>query len=129
MSQFQAKATLSYRLLLASYFSLLLLLLLTTAVNPPDTLENGLMLWLSGAGIWLFKSVPLLILAPALLKKSHKAASWLCYVVQLYFVIAVVLAFTPASALWGWLMVVASLSIFISGMMFTRWQRRVEAGL
>ncbi|MGB1090506.1 MAG: DUF2069 domain-containing protein [Oceanobacter sp.] len=129
MSQFQTKATLAYRTMIASYLSLLALLALSTAANPPESIDSQVMLWLSGIGIWVFKTIPLLILIPALINKSHKGASWLSYVVQLYFIIAVVLAFTPESALWGWLMSADTLIIFISSMMYTRWQRRVEAGL
>ncbi len=129
MSAFTGRANRAWQVLVASYAGLLLLLLVSTLSNPPESITEPLMLWVTGVGYWLLKVVPLLLFIPGLRQRSHKAASWLAYMIMLYFVFAVMDAFTPGSGVFGWLMVLLSLSVFVSSMMFTRWQKRVEAGL
>jgi len=129
VSQFAAKAKNAYRVLATSYIGLLLTLLISTLENPPQDAEPGPMLWLTGLGIAVFKCLPLLLFIPGLIARSHKTASWLAYMIQLYFVLAVMLVFTPGSSGWGWLMTVLTLTIFLSAMMFTRWQKRADAGM
>lgn len=129
MSQFIGKANSAYRVLIGSYTGLYLILLVSTLNNPPSTIEPGLMLWLTGLGIWTFKIAPLLLFIPGLIKRSHKTAAWLAYMIMLYFVLAVMLAFTPGGSGWGWLLVADTMLIFLSALMFIRWQKRVEAGM
>lgn len=128
-SAFVDKANKAWRALVASYLGLMLVLLLQTFSNKPEGLNDLVMILLVGLGMWMLKVLPLLLFIPGLLKRSHKAASWLAYVMMLYFVLAVLLVFSPGAGLWGWLMVLTSLSIFLSSLLYTRWQKRVEAGL
>jgi len=128
-STFATKANKAWTILVSSYVGLLLVLLLHTFSNKPDALTDLVMTVLAGLGMWLFKVLPLLLFIPGLIKRSHKAASWLAYMIMLYFVLAVLLVFSPGSSIWGWLMVVTTLLIFISSMMFTRWKKRADAGL
>ena len=128
-TNFAGKAKLAFKVLVGSYIGLLLTLLLSTLANPPQDVEPGPMLWLAGLGIALFKCLPLLLFVPGLIARSHKTASWMAYMIQLYFVLAVMLVFTPGSSGWGWLMTALTLVIFISAMLFTRWQKRADAGL
>ncbi|MDO6683030.1 MULTISPECIES: DUF2069 domain-containing protein [unclassified Oceanobacter] len=128
-SPFVAKARLAYRCLIGSYIALLLVLLVSTLSNPPAAAEPGLSMWLTGFGIAVFKSLPLMLFIPGLIARSHKSAAWLAYMILLYFVVSILFLFTPGSGTWGWLMVFACLAIFISAILFTRWQKRVEAGL
>ena len=128
-STFVTKADKAWKILVSSYVGLLLVLLLHTFSNKPDALTDMVTTVLAGLGMWLFKVLPLLLFIPGLIKRSHKAASWLAYMIMLYFVLAVLLVFSPGSSVWGWLMVVTTLLIFISSMMFTRWQKRADAGL
>ncbi|MFL0806540.1 MAG: DUF2069 domain-containing protein [Oceanobacter sp.] len=128
-SAFANKAKKAWQALVASYLGLMLVLLLQTFSNKPDGLDDLMMILLAGLGMWLFKVLPLLLFIPGLIKRSHKAASWLAYVIMLYFVLSVLLVFSPGSSVWGWLMVLTSLSIFLSSLLYTRWQKRVEAGL
>lgn len=129
MSQFAAKAARAWQVMIASYVSLIVLFLISTFMSPPETITSGVMLVLSGLGIWLFKILPLLLVIPGLLKRSHKAASWLAYVTMLYFVIGVLLVFTPEATLVGWLIVALAFVIFLSSLLYTRWQKRIDAGL
>ena len=129
MSEFAVRASRAWYAMIASYIGLLLVFLVSTFTNPPESIPDGLMLVLSGLGIWLFKVSPLLLVIPGLVKRSHKAASWLAYLIMLYFVIGVMLVFIPEASLWGWLIVGLTLAIFLSSLLYTRWQKRVEAGL
>ena len=129
MSEFAVRATRAWQVMIASYVGLILVFLISTFANPPETVQSGVMLVLSGLGIWLFKIFPLLFVIPGLVKRSHKAASWLAYLTMLYFVIGVMLVFTREAALWGWLIVALVFAIFISSLLFTRWQKRMDAGL
>jgi uncharacterized membrane protein len=128
MSAFAAKARLAWQLLLASYFGMLLILLAGTFSNPPESITSTVMLVLTGIGIWLFKVAPLLLFIPGLLQRRHKTAAWLAYMNLLYFVLAVMLVFTPGAGIQGWLLVSDSLLVFLSAMLFIRWQKRLEAG-
>jgi uncharacterized membrane protein len=38
------------------------------------------------------------------------------------------LVFTPGAGIQGWLLVSDSLLVFLSAMLFIRWQKRLEAG-
>ena len=116
----------AYSLMLSSYIVTLLILLLSTFSNPPENIDSTPMFILTGVGIWLFKILPLLLFIPGLIKRLHKAAAWLSYVSMLYFILAVLLAFTPGASGWGWGMVFSSLIMFISSMMFTRWKKADE---
>jgi len=116
----------AFSLMLSSYLVTLGVLLASTFSSPPETIESTLMFILSGLGIWLFKALPLLLFIPGLIQRSHKAAAWLSYMSMLYFILAVLLAFTPGASGWGWAMVLSSLIMFISSMMFTRWKKADE---
>lgn len=116
----------AYSMMLSSYGAIILILLLSTFSNPPQNIESTLTFVLAGSGIWLFKVLPLLLFIPGLIKRAHKAAAWLSYVSMLYFILAVLLAFTPGASIWGWGLVLASLILFISSMLFTRWKKADE---
>ena len=70
--------------------------------------------------IWLVKVIPLLILVPGLIKKNHRAYSWLCFVILPYFIFI-----TPALfeifAWKNWVYLSLTVVIFIAAMMVSRW--------
>jgi uncharacterized membrane protein len=70
--------------------------------------------------------VPLLLLLPGMLKGSARAHAWTCFVVNIYFIKGVLAAFDPARALFGWVEVLVSLGLFISGLLFVRWKFQYE---
>nr|WP_238346449.1 DUF2069 domain-containing protein [Pseudomonas taiwanensis] len=73
--------------------------------------------------------VPLLLLLPGMLKGSARAHAWTCFVVNLYFIKGVLAAFDPARALFGWVEVLVSLGLFVSGLLFVRWKFQHERRL
>ena len=120
----QIKATrTAYRLMVLCYLAAVLTLLFSTYASAPDDIESGLLYVLSGLGIWLFKILPLLLFVPGLIKRKHSTSAWLSYMSMLYFVLGVLLAFTPGAALWGWLLTVSSFLMFLSSMLYTRWAK------
>ncbi|UTW47004.1 DUF2069 domain-containing protein [Bacterioplanoides sp. SCSIO 12839] len=120
----ESKNTLTaYAMMLSSYLVTVVILLAETFSDAPESIDSGLIFLASGLGIWLFKILPLLLFVPGFFSRSHKSAAWLSYVSMLYFILAVLLAFTPGASLWGWGMVLSTIALFISSMLFTRWKK------
>lgn len=123
----ESKNTLTaYAMMLSSYLVTVVILLAETFSDAPENIDSGLIFLASGLGIWLFKILPLLLFVPGFFSRSHKSAAWLSYVSMLYFILAVLLAFTPGASLWGWGMVFSTIALFISSMLFTRWKKADE---
>ena len=70
--------------------------------------------------------VPLLLLLPGMLTGSARAHAWTCFVVNIYFIKGVLAAFDPARAVFGWVEVLVSLGLFVSGLLFVRWKFQHE---
>lgn len=118
------KTRYAYLCMTSSYSLTLLILLLQTLLNPPqETQTAAALLWLSGVGIWLFKVLPLLLFIPGLIQRRHSTSAWLSYVSMLYFVLGVLLTFTPGASGWGWGLSVTTLVLFLSSMLYTRWRK------
>ena len=72
---------------------------------------------LHGARPWvilLIELVPLLILAPGMLMGSARGHSWMCFVVNLYFIKGALAAYDPNRQWFGVLEMLASLAVFCS---------------
>ena len=84
-------------------------------------------LWIAdlhGARPWvilLIELVPLLLFAPGIISSSPRAYSWLCFVVNLYFIKGALAAFDPNRSLFGILEMLASLAVFVSALLYIRW--------
>lgn len=79
---------------------------------------------LHGARPWvilLIELVPLLLLAPGIIAGSPRAYSWVCFVVNLYFIKGALAAFDPNRAMFGALEMLASLAVFVSALLYVRW--------
>lgn len=70
--------------------------------------------------------IPLLLLLPGMLSGSARAHAWTCFVVNIYFIKGVLAAFDPARALLGWIEVLVSLGLFVSGLLYVRWKFQFE---
>ena len=118
------KTTVVFRIMATSFVLILLILLAQTLNNAPkDSDSSTALLWLSGLGIWLFKIMPFIILIPGLIQKRHRTATWLSFMSMFYFILGVLLAFTPGGSLWGWLLSISTLVLFFSSMLYTRWKK------
>ncbi|WP_268800165.1 DUF2069 domain-containing protein [Pseudomonas huanghezhanensis] len=82
---------------------------------------------LHGARPWLILSielVPLLLLTPGMVKGSARGHSWTCFVVNLYFIKGALAAYDPNRWLFGLMEMAASLTVFISALLYVRWRHQ-----
>lgn len=85
-------------------------------------------LWLAPASsanpwvIWLVYLFPLIGFTPAVIKGTPRPHAWLCFVLLLYFLGAVVTATQPHLAVVGWVESLLLVVLFTAAMMFARWQ-------
>lgn len=118
------KVLISRIILLSSYISLIIILLASTLASGGEHTEGTSIA--APIVLWLFKSLPLLIFIPGLISGSHKTASWLSYVTMIYFVLAILLMFTAGADIWGTLMPLTTLILFIAAMLYVRWKKEEE---
>jgi uncharacterized membrane protein len=118
------KLTISRALTIVSYLALLAAIFAAVLAGGSEKTEHmsiGIPVF-----IWAILSVPLLIFIPGLISGSHKQASWLSYVTMIYFIGSILVFFTPRGELWGGLMVLSTLVLFITTMLYTRWKKEEE---
>lgn len=73
--------------------------------------------------IWLFQSLPLLLLLPGILMNYYRSYSWLCFVLLFYFVKAVEGGMLSTAKFSDGLFIMLTVTLFISAMMASRWQQ------
>lgn len=78
------------RLILVSLAGLLLSITAGSFLRAPVSIS-----------FWLIQILPLLAFLPALLRGSIRAHQWLCFVIQLYFIVAILRLFNPDTLLQG----------------------------
>ena len=71
----------------------------------------------------IFTFVPLIILLPGLYKEKYKTISILCFVVLLYFIVAVDNFFSPSSNYVDVLEIIILVIMFNVAMMHSRWKQ------
>ena len=74
--------------------------------------------------IWLIYTLPLIGFAPAVFRGTPRPHAWLCFVLLLYFLGAVVTAIQPHLAIFGWIESLLLMTLFTAAMLFARWQSR-----
>ncbi|WP_260961198.1 DUF2069 domain-containing protein [Pseudomonas citri] len=87
---------------------------------------------LHGARPWvilLIELIPLLILAPGMISGSPRGHSWMCFVVNLYFIKGALAAYDPNRQLFGFLEMAASLAVFCSALLYVRWRFQLNRRL
>ncbi len=104
-------------LVLGAGYALLLLLWLRTGQSLSMTSAAGIVAW----GI---QALPLLALLPGLHKARPRGYAWLGFVIQLYFIHGVILAFNPPRFGWGLAQILLSVVIFSGLIAFIRRYRR-----
>ena len=76
---------------------------------------------LHGARPWvilLIELVPLLVLAPGMVSGSARGHSWMCFVVNLYFIKGALAAYDPNRQWFGVLEMLASLALFCTALLY-----------
>jgi uncharacterized membrane protein len=71
--------------------------------------------------LWLVQTLPLAIFIPGLLRQRYRTYSWICFAILMYFTWSVTNAMAPWARWWDLLIVLLTVSIFISAMMVSRW--------
>ena len=87
---------------------------------------------LHGARPWvilLIELVPLLLLAPGMIVGSARGHSWMCFVVNLYFIKGALAAYDPNRQFFGVLEMAASLAVFCSALLYVRWRYQLNRKL
>lgn len=106
----------SRRLVLVSYVVVLALLV-----------YGGLVVHDIQQGGWaplLVRVVPLLLFLPSILLRRARGHAWLAFVSLLYFMQGVMLASLPGQTLFGTLIALASLAMFLGSMGYARFRSR-----
>lgn len=120
MQSLATKTRLSRALVLLSYFGLLLLFSLWYLWLAPSQGDNP---WV----IWLVHLLPLLAFAPVVIKGKPRGHAWLCFVLLLYFLEAVIAAMIPPPTRWLGLLDCALLvTLFTSAMLYARWRSQLD---
>ncbi|RRV06922.1 DUF2069 domain-containing protein [Pseudomonas sp. v388] len=73
--------------------------------------------------------LPLLLLAPGVIRGNPRGHSWLCFVINLYFIKGALAAFDPNRWLFGVLEMLASVAVFISALLYVRWRSQLDRSL
>ena len=87
---------------------------------------------LHGARPWvilLIELIPLLLMAPGMLSGSARGHSWMCFVVNLYFIKGALAAYDPNRQMFGVLEMFASLAVFTSSLLYVRWRFQLNRRL
>ncbi|ODS24740.1 hypothetical protein AB835_02430 [Candidatus Endobugula sertula] len=74
----------------------------------------------------VFQSLPLLLLAPGLIKQQYRSHSWLCFAILAYFIAYVAEVGSPLGEVTDWMGLVLSVIIFISAMLASRGLQRLS---
>ncbi|MGS2717048.1 DUF2069 domain-containing protein [Eionea flava] len=111
-----ANKKLNYLLLTtyAAYAGLLGLMAYTFIINEDHTWK-----------LWIFQSIPLLLVLPGLLKVHFRAHSWLCFVILVYFMAYVVEVGSPLAETTDWIGLTLSIIIFCGAMATSRGLQRL----
>lgn len=114
----ERKAFLSGLITQLSYFGLILFYIFWFTVVVPGSVDRPWAIWIFGA-VYV---APLLGFAPAVIKHTPRPHAWLCFLLLVYFVLAVLTAIKPHLALLGLVESLLIAVLFTAAMMHTRWQ-------
>lgn len=80
----------------------------------------------AGLAAWSIQALPLLALLPGLHRGRPRSYAWMGFVIQLYFIHGVILAFSPARLGWGLAQIALSVTVFVVLILFIRRRRGVS---
>lgn len=73
----------------------------------------------------ILQSLPLALLLPSLIGNHYRAYSWLCFIMLLYFIFAVMNALISTANITDYLFLSLTILTFTAAMMASRWLQRV----
>ncbi len=114
----ETKTRISRVLVLASFFGLLLLFTLWYLWLAPASSDHP---WV----VWLVHLIPLAAFTPVVVKGSPRGHAWMCFVLLLYFLEAVIAALVPPTRWLGLLDSALLVTLFTSAMLYARWRSQL----
>ncbi len=111
----RAQLNVLHRSCLAAYALLLTLISLWTLLLSPPEVDNP-------AVIWAVQLFPLLLPVLGLCRGEPRSFVWLCFILLFYFSAGVVRLVGNPASIYAWLHAGLCLLLFISAMLFARWQ-------
>ncbi len=76
--------------------------------------------------LWLVQSLALLLMLPGLRDGRPRHYQWLCFLLQFYFINAVLKAFSPGREIFGILEAMTSVTAFCAAISFVRAHRKAQ---
>ncbi len=119
---YRSKARLGRIVTVGSYLGLLAWFTLWHLFLQPAPTANP---WI----IWLIHMVPLLAFAPVIISGKPRGHAWLCFVLLLLFIQAVLAASNPNTLVYGLGYSILVSTLFTGAMMYTRWKARYNKQL
>jgi len=112
------KTRFSRGLTLGSYAGLLILFSLWYLLLAPAQSSHP---WV----IWLVHLLPLLAFLPVIAKGNPRGHAWLCFVLLLYFMEAVLAALVPTTRWLGLIESLLLVTLFTGAMLYARWRSKL----
>ena len=112
---FTEKAQISRLIILALLSTLMLYYIVTHTLNGVDILFRSVV-----------SVIPLIIFVPGILSRKYRSASLLCFVLLLYFMLAVQSLFMPGGTLAEVFVLTVIVLLFTVAMFYSRWQQRAD---
>lgn len=119
MSTLSLKTRISRALVLLSFFGLLLLFSLWYLWLAPSQGDHP---WV----IWLVHLIPLAAFTPVVIRGTPRGHAWLCFVLLLYFLEAVIAALVPPIRWLGIIDCVLLVTLFSAAMLYARWRSQLD---
>lgn len=114
MNPYDKLVSTSRKVVLVSYALLLVMFTYVTVIAPPMERDPNYV-------TWMMHLLPLLIFLPGMLRGSHRTFIYLCFMLLIYFMLAVANAFLPEYGWYPWVEIVLTVVLFVSAMMHSRW--------
>ncbi len=75
---------------------------------------------------WTLNCLPIVLFVPAIIKRNARSAIWLCFILLVYFMNAVVDCFADQTRWIALIEVLVVTLLFCAAMMFARWQLQLN---
>lgn len=105
------------RYLTVMFYALLILLFLVSQLS-----HEGGPNWV----VFAIQAIPLLAFIPGLISQYYRVYSWLCFIILLYFVVAVMESLASTANIGDYIFLFLTVTLFIASMFCSRYAQRVQ---
>lgn len=74
--------------------------------------------------VWAVQALPLAAFVPGMLARKPRIFIWLCFLLLIYFAVAVLSVFTHPHGFYSWAELLLISSLYVASMLFARWRHR-----